>query len=135
MTRRIGWRRRGWCIILNWRQEHEGGTSGNIVGSLLFDKGKFVSTSPITSNAIDGILVSIELAPKWIWNVVKYTNVDYLLLLMYVSIGLVLFSRVKILSGRCIIGGQSEDGPYRPREVYGSWLSVDGSWATWWRYI
>merc|ERR1740136_610793 len=56
---------RGVPVISDWRQERDGGISGSIFGSPSFDEGEFVSTSPITSDAIGGTLVTTESGSKY----------------------------------------------------------------------
>merc|ERR1712160_147630 len=56
---------RGVPVISNWKKERDGGISGRIFGSPQFEEGEFVSTSPITSEAADGALVTTESGSKY----------------------------------------------------------------------
>lgn len=49
---------RGVPVISNWKQDRDGGIGGNVFGSPSFDEGEFVSTSPITSDAVGGTVVT-----------------------------------------------------------------------------
>merc|ERR1711957_679560 len=56
---------RGVPVISNWKKERDGGISGRIFGSPQFEEGEFVSTSPITSEAAGGALVTTESGSKY----------------------------------------------------------------------
>jgi hypothetical protein len=49
---------RGVATISNWRQNRDGSITGFISGSASFNDGEKITTSPITSEAIGGTLVS-----------------------------------------------------------------------------
>lgn len=50
--------------ISKWRQNRDGSVSGIIYGSMAFKDGEPVTTSPITSNAVDGALVQTTSGSK-----------------------------------------------------------------------
>merc|ERR1711935_357806 len=56
---------RGVPVISNWKQDRNGGIDGRIFGSPSFDEGEFVSTSPITSDAVGGTVVTTESGSKY----------------------------------------------------------------------
>eukprot|EP00557_Chaetoceros_sp_GSL56_P008337 CAMPEP_0176505254 /NCGR_PEP_ID=MMETSP0200_2-20121128/16395_1 /TAXON_ID=947934 /ORGANISM="Chaetoceros sp., Strain GSL56" /LENGTH=1628 /DNA_ID=CAMNT_0017904793 /DNA_START=134 /DNA_END=5020 /DNA_ORIENTATION=+ len=51
--------------ISNWRQNRDGSVSGIIYGSKAFKDGESVTTSPITSDAVDGALVQTTSGSKY----------------------------------------------------------------------
>merc|ERR1711935_1083017 len=56
---------RGVPVISNWKQDRNGGIDGRIFGSPSFNEGEFVSTSPITSDAVGGTVVTTESGSKY----------------------------------------------------------------------
>jgi hypothetical protein len=55
---------RGVPTITSWRQNRDGSISGKISGSSAFSDGEAVTTSPITSDAVDGGLVKTTSGSK-----------------------------------------------------------------------
>merc|ERR1711935_922476 len=56
---------RGVPAISNWKQNRDGSISGRVFGSNLFDEGESVTTSAITSDAIDGSVVQTLSGSKY----------------------------------------------------------------------
>jgi len=55
---------RGVPTITSWRQNRDGSISGKISGSSAYSDGEAVTTSPITSDAVDGGLVKTTSGSK-----------------------------------------------------------------------
>jgi hypothetical protein len=70
---------RGVPTISGWAQNRDGSVSGKIFGSSSFSDGESITTSPISTDAAEGVVVQTSSGSKYVWKCLIHDEIIYLM--------------------------------------------------------